>query len=69
MAARNLSRDIFQEKNLPDRKQASGIVDEVEEGHRGKWRYKLTPHKLIPHMDSDHEWFYEDELETTGQFD
>ena len=41
-----------------------GIVDEIEQGSRGRWRYKL-----IVYADTQHEYFYEDELETTGEFD
>jgi hypothetical protein len=38
----------------------TAIVDEVHLGRRGRWRYKLM---LVE------EHFFEDELETTGEFD
>lgn len=41
-----------------------GIVDEIEQGRGRRWRYKL-----ILFSPSDYEYFYEEELETTGEFD
>lgn len=40
-----------------------GIVDEVEPHGRGQWRYRL----LL--LGDEHQYFHENELETTGAFD